>query len=160
MQNIRPWLWFKTQAEEAANFYVSTFKNSRIVDVARYGEEGPGPAGSVMLIRFTIDGLDVMAINAPGGDERYDSAMYVNVQGGQSEVDRLWEALAEGGETNVCGWLTDRFGVWWNIVPAEFETMVNDPDPEKRGRGMRAMMQMTKLDIAALQRAFDGTDQA
>lgn len=154
MQKIRPWLWFDTQAEEAANFYVSVFKNSRITDVSRYGEEGPGPAGSVMVVAFELDGVEFMALNG-GPSENYSSAFYVDCET-QEEIDRLWDALGEGGETNVCGWLKDRFGVSWNIVPSVFAELMSDGNPEKRSRVMTAMLGMTKLEIAGLRRAYEG----
>lgn len=154
MQKIRPWLWFDTQAEEAANFYVSVFKNSRITDVSRYGDEGPGPAGSVMVVAFELDGLEFMALNG-GPSENYSSAFYVDCET-QEEIDRLWDALGEGGETNVCGWLKDRFGVSWNIVPSVFAELMSDGNPEKRSRVMSAMLGMTKLEIAGLRRAYEG----
>lgn len=154
MQKIRPWLWFDTQAEEAANFYVSVFKNSRITDVSRYGDEGPGPAGSVMVVAFELDGLEFMALNG-GPSENYSSAFYVDCET-QEEIDRLWDALGEGGETNVCGWLKDRFGVSWNIVPSVFAELMSDGNPEKRSRVMTAMLGMTKLEIAGLRRAYEG----
>lgn len=155
MQKIRPWLWFDTQAEDAANYYVSVFKNSRITDVSRYGEEGPGPAGSVMVVAFELDGVEFMALNG-GPSEDFRSAFYVDCDT-QDEIDHLWSALGDGGETNVCGWLKDRFGVSWNIVPSVFGDLMSDEDPEKRGRVMKAMLGMTKLDIAGLQRAYEGT---
>ncbi len=154
MQKIKPWLWFVDQAEEAANFYVSVFKNSRITSVTRYGDEGPGPAGSVMVASFVLDGVEFMALNG-GTQAEYSSAFYVDCET-QDEIDRLWEHLAEGGETSVCGWLKDRFGVSWNIVPSVFGELMSDEDDEKTGRVMKAMLQMTKLDTAELQRAFDG----
>lgn len=154
MQKIRPWLWFDNQAEEAANFYVSVFKNSRITDVSRYGDEGPGPAGSVMVVAFELDGVEFMALNG-GPSENYSSAFYVDCET-QEEIDRLWDALGEGGETNVCGWLKDRFGVSWNIVPSVFAELMSDGNPEKRSRVMSAMLGMTKLEIAGLRRAYEG----
>jgi predicted 3-demethylubiquinone-9 3-methyltransferase (glyoxalase superfamily) len=154
MQKIKPWLWFDDRAEEAANFYVSIFPNSQINDVSRYGEEGPGPAGSVMVVAFVIDGVEFMALN--GGEAgQYAPAFYVDCET-QDEVDHLWDRLAEGGETSVCGWLKDRYGVSWNIVPTAFGDMLSDPDPEKRSRVMKAMLQMTKLDLPTLVRAYEG----
>ena len=155
MQKIKPWLWFDTQAEEAANFYVSVFSNSRITSLSRYGEEGPGPAGSVMVATFELDGVAFMALNG-GSSASYSSAFYVDCET-QEEIDRLWDALAEGGETNVCGWLKDRYGVSWNIVPSVFGELMSDEDPVKRGRVMEAMFGMTKFDVAALRRAYEGT---
>lgn len=154
MQKIRPWLWFDDRAEEAANFYVSVFKNSRITNISRYGEEGPGPAGSVMVASFELDGVEFMALNG-GTQAQYSSAFYVDCEA-QDEIDHLWERLAEGGETSVCGWLKDRFGVSWNIVPSVFGELMSDEDDEKTGRVMTAMLQMTKLDIPTLLRAYEG----
>lgn len=153
MQKIRPWLWFDTQAEDAANFYVSVFENSRITQVSRYGEAGPGPAGSVMVVSFELDGVEFMALNG-GSEAQYQSAFYVDCET-QEEIDRLWDRLSEGGEPSVCGWLKDRFGVSWNIVPSVFGELMSDEDDEKTNRVMQAMLGMTKFDIAALLRAYE-----
>ena len=153
-QKIRPWLWFVDRAEEAANFYVSVFKNSRITNVSRYGEAGPGPAGSVMVATFELDGCQFMALNG-GSSENYSSAFYVDCET-QEEVDRYWEMLSQGGEPGACGWLKDRYGVSWNIVPSEFGEMMEDDDDEKTGRMFEAMLGMQKLDIAKLRAAFEG----
>ncbi len=155
MQKIRPWLWFKDQAEEAAKFYVSIFDNSSITSLSYYGDDGPGPAGTVMVATFVLDGVQFMALNG-GSDAQYSSAFYVDAQT-QEEIDRLWDRLSEGGEPGVCGWLKDRYGVSWNIVPSVLGDLMSDEDEEKSGRVMRAMLAMAKLDIAGLQRAHAGT---
>jgi len=154
MQKIRPWLWFNTEAEEAANFYVSVFKNSRITSVSHYGDEGPGPAGTVMVVTFVLDGVDFMALNG-GSAPQYSSAFYVDCET-QEEIDHLWERLSDGAEPGVCGWLKDRYGVSWNIVPSIFGELMSDEDDAKTGRVMKAMLQMTKLEIPALLRAYEG----
>jgi predicted 3-demethylubiquinone-9 3-methyltransferase (glyoxalase superfamily) len=153
VQKIRPWLWFDTQAEEAAKFYVSVFKNSHITQVSRYGEAGPGPVGSVMVVSFELDGVEFMALNG-GSNGDYQSAFYVDCET-QEEIDDLWERLSEGGEKSVCGWLKDRYGVSWNLVPSVFGELMSDEDEEKTDRVMKAMLSMTKIDIAALLRAYE-----
>ena len=156
MQKIRPFLWFDGQAEEAAKYYVSIFKNSRIDDVARYGDAGPGQAGTVMFATFTLDGQEFMALN--GGPEfTFSSAIsfFVDCKD-QAEVDRYWEKLSAGGETVQCGWLKDKYGVTWQIVPTILGELLGDDDREKADRVMQAMMKMIKLDVADLQRAYDG----
>ncbi|MDP9017946.1 MAG: VOC family protein [Candidatus Eremiobacteraeota bacterium] len=157
MQKIIPFMWFADKAEEAANYYVSIFKNSRIENVSRYGDAGPGPSGSAMVVEFQLEGQDFMALN--GGEPAVPSqalALFMSCDT-QSEVDRLWEKLAEGGETLQCGWLRDRYGFSWNIVPAGLSDVLGGPDPIKAQRAMKAMLQMEKLDIDALRRAYDGT---
>ena len=154
MQKIKPWLWFDTQAEEAANFYVSVFNNSKINYISRYGEDGPGPAGSVMVVAFVLDGVEFMALNG-GSAGDYAPAFYVDCET-QAEIDNLWDRLSAGAEPGVCGWLKDRYGVSWNIVPTVFAELMSDDDDEKTGRVMKAMLGMKKLDIAALQRAYAG----
>jgi predicted 3-demethylubiquinone-9 3-methyltransferase (glyoxalase superfamily) len=157
MQKISPFLWFDGKAEEAANFYISIFKNSKIVNVMRYGEAGPGPKGSVMGVTFQLDGQEFMAIN--GGPQFTFSpaiSFFVKCET-QAEIDQFWEELlAGGGKTQQCGWLTDRYGVTWQIVPTVLGQLLQSKDAEKSQRAMRAMMQMVKLDIAALQKAYDG----
>ena len=155
MQKITPFLWFDTQAEEAANFYVSIFKNARIGAISRYGEAGPGPAGAVMVVPFTIEGQEFLALN--GGPLFVFSpaiSFVVNCET-QDEVDELWERLSAGGDKLQCGWLKDRYGLSWQIVPTILGTLMSDPDPVKTNRVMQAMLQMTKLDIAALRRAYE-----
>ncbi|MFN8472637.1 MAG: VOC family protein [Anaerolineae bacterium] len=156
MQKIVTFLTFDNQAEEAVNLYVSVFKNSRIVSANRYGEAGPGPQGSLMSATFEIEGQEFIALNGgPSFSFAEGISLFVNCET-QSEVDDLWAKLSEGGEQGPCGWLKDRFGVSWQIVPTILGTLLSDPDPEKAGRVMRAMLQMRKLDIAALQRAYGG----
>ena len=157
MQKITPFLWFDTQAEEAAELYVSLFKNSRIGQIARYGDAGPGPEGQVMTIEFELDGLQFTALN---GGPMYKFTEAFSMQVGcedQAEIDRLWDKLtADGGEPGRCGWLKDRFGLSWQIVPARMGELVGGSDPAKAARAMQAMLQMNKLDIAALQKAREG----
>ncbi len=156
MQTIVPSLWFDREAEEAVAFYVSTFPNSRITDVARYGPAGPGPEGTVMTIDFELDGFRVIAIN--GGPEfRFTEAISLRVDcESQDEVDRLWDRLTEGGEPGPCGWLKDRYGLSWQIVPVQLGRFMTDPDPERRRRVTEAMLGMGKLDVGELQAAYDG----
>ena len=159
MQKITPNLWFDNEAEEAANFYVSLFKNSKIVNVARYGESAAEvsgkPAGSVMTVTFELDGQQFTAING-GPDFKFTEAISLQIQcQTQEEVDRLWSKLCEGGEEGPCGWLKDRYGLSWQVTPIALEEMLSDPDPEKAERVMKAMLQMKKLDVSELRRAYD-----
>lgn len=157
MQKIFPSLWFDHQAEEAANFYISVFKNSKMGTIARYGEAGPGPEGAVMTVTFQLEGQDFMAING-GPVFHFTEAIsfYVNCET-QEEVDVLWAKLtADGGEESMCGWLKDKYGVSWQIVPTELEKLLNASDPEKARRVTEAMFQMKKLDIGVLRRAYEG----
>ncbi len=155
MQKITPFLWFDNQAEEAMSFYVSIFKNSKILNVRRYGEAGPGPEGSVMTGTFQLEGQELMALNA-GPEFKFTEAIsfFVNCET-QQEVDELWEKLTEGGEESMCGWLKDKYGLSWQIVPNALGEMLSDPDPEKSGRVMQAMLQMKKIDIQGLRKAYD-----
>jgi predicted 3-demethylubiquinone-9 3-methyltransferase (glyoxalase superfamily) len=157
MQKITPFLWFDTQAEEAARFYVSIFNNSKIGQIARYGDAGPGPKGQVMTIAFELDGVKFTALNG-GPIYKFTEAISLQVDcADQAEIDRLWARLtADGGEPGPCGWLKDRFGLSWQIVPANMGALVGGDDPAKSQRAMQAMMQMGKLDIAALERARAG----
>ncbi len=150
---ITPSLWFDTQAEEAASFYVSIFTNSRIVSVAHYTEGAPRPAGMVMVVNFELDGQPFTAIN--GGPEfTFDEAISFQVDcADQAEVDEFWAKLSEGGEEGPCGWLKDRFGLSWQIVPARLNELLTDPDPDRAQRAMQAMLGMKKIDIAELERA-------
>lgn len=161
MQKITPFLWFDYQAEEAVNFYAGIFGNSEILDIARYGEDGPGPAGSVMTVSFRIEGQNFMAVNG-GPIYRFTPAISFVVDcKTQEEVDRLWESLAaDGGEPGRCGWLTDKYGVSWQIVPTRLVELLSDPDPVRANRVMQAMLAMTRIDIAALEAASAGTDAA
>lgn len=155
MQKITPSLWFDTQSEEAANFYVSVFKNSTILDVSRYGEAGPRPAGMVMTVTFELDGQEFIALN--GGPEfTFTEAVSLQVNcETQEEVDRYWNLLAEGGDEGPCGWLKDKYGLSWQIIPVALTELLNDPDAAKAQRVMAAMLQMKKIDIAALEAAAE-----
>ncbi len=153
MQKITPFLWFNDNAEEAMNFYTSIFRDSKIISINRYGEGGPGPAGTVMTATFQLEGQEFIALN--GGPEfKFTEAIsfFVNCET-QEEVDELWEKLSEGGEESQCGWLKDRFGLSWQIIPAALGEMLNHPDPVKAQNAMQAMLQMSKIDIARLQEA-------
>jgi len=158
MQKITPFLWFDNNAEEAMNFYISIFKNSKIGQVRRYGEAGPGPKGSVMTATFQIEGQDFMALNG-GPAFKFSPAIsfFVNCET-QEEVDQLWEKLFAGGETMQCGWLKDKFGVTWQIIPKALGELMGDKDPQKSQRVMQAMMKMVKIDVAALKRAYEGKE--
>lgn len=156
MSKITPFLWFDDQAEEAAEFYVSVFPNSRILQVARYGEAGPGVAGSVMTINFELDGNEFVALN--GGPDNYgfdESISFVIDCATEKEVDHYWETLTDGGEEIACGWLKDRYGLRWQVVPSALPSLLGDPDPERANRAMQAMMTMKKLDIRAMKEAAD-----
>lgn len=156
MQKITPFLWFDNQAEEAANFYVSIFKNSMILSVNRYGEAGPGLKGSVMTVKFLLEGQEFVALNGGSLFPFTQAISFVANCETQDEVDGLWEKLSAGGEKQQCAWLKDKFGVSWQIVPTALIILLHDPDPVKSARVMRAMLQMTKIDIAALKRAYEG----
>lgn len=155
MQTITPFLWFDTQAEEAANFYVSIFTNSKILGVSRYGEAGPGPKGSVMTARFQLDGQEFIALNG-GPHFKFTEAVSFSVDcKTQAEVDAFWQKLSAGGEEGPCGWLKDRYGLSWQVVPAALGQMLSDPDPKKSKRVMEAMLKMKKIDIQGLRRAYE-----
>jgi predicted 3-demethylubiquinone-9 3-methyltransferase (glyoxalase superfamily) len=154
MSKVTPFLWFDTEAEEAAEFYASIFKSSRILDVTRYGEGGPGPAGSVMVVRFQLDGREFLALN--GGDQGFhfnESVSFVVNCTSQEEVDYFWDRLAKGGEEGPCGWLKDKYGLSWQVVPDRLPALLSDPDPERSQRAMRAMLEMKKLDIGVIEAA-------
>lgn len=154
-RKITTFLTFNDQAEEAVDFYTSIFENSKILSTNRYGEAGPGPEGSVMSATFELAGQEFVALN---GGQSFTFAqgisLFVDCES-QEEVDELWEKLSEGGEKGPCGWLTDRFGVSWQIIPRALGEMLSDPDPEKSGRVMNAMLQMTKIDIQGLKQAYE-----
>ncbi len=155
MQKITPFLWFDNQAEEAVNFYVSVFKNSKVGIVARYGESGPGPKGSVMTVAFELDGQKFTALNG-GPNFKFTEAisLVVNCEN-QEELDYFWEKLsADGGKEVQCGWLKDKYGLSWQIIPTILGKMLNDPDPGKSQRVMNAMLQMRKIDMKSLQQAY------
>jgi predicted 3-demethylubiquinone-9 3-methyltransferase (glyoxalase superfamily) len=155
-QKITPNLWFDTEAEDAANFYVSVFKDARIVNVSRYTEAGPRPAGTVMTVDFELNGQRFTGIN--GGPEfKFDEAVsFLITCEDQDEVDYYWEKLGEGGQEGPCGWVKDRYGLSWQVVPKGMEELFASEDPERASRAMAAMLKMGKLDIAALRAAADG----
>ena len=155
MQKITPFLWFDGKAEEAMNFYVSVFKNSKVVRVSRYGDAGPGPKGTVMSATFQLDGQEFFALNG-GPQFTFTPAIsfFVNCET-QQEVDELWDKLSAGGRKDRCGWLQDRFGVSWQVIPSILGKQLQDKDTEKANRVMKAMLQMDKIDIKRLQQAYD-----
>jgi predicted 3-demethylubiquinone-9 3-methyltransferase (glyoxalase superfamily) len=156
IQRISPNLWFDTEAEEAADFYVSVFENSRVVNKTHYNEAGPREAGTVMTVEFELDGQRFVGIN--GGDQfKFSEAVSFQIDcDGQDEVDYYWERLSDGGEEGPCGWLKDRYGLSWQVVPAGMDDLFADSDPERARRAMEAMFKMRKLDVAALRAAADG----
>ena len=157
MPQISPFLWFDTQAEEAANFYVSVFPNSRITSISRYGEAGPGPAGSVMTIGFELDGQTFTGLNGGPHFTFTEAVSFMVHCADQAEVDRYWDALtADGGKESQCGWLKDKYGLSWQIVPQELLDLYSSPDKAAVGRMFAAMMQMVKLDMPKLKAAFEG----
>jgi predicted 3-demethylubiquinone-9 3-methyltransferase (glyoxalase superfamily) len=155
MQKITPFLWFDNNAEEAMNFYLSIFKNSKIGSVTRYGDAGPGPKGTVMSATFQLDGQDFIALNG-GPHFTFSPAIsfFVNCET-QQEVDELWEKLSAGGERQQCGWLKDKYGLSWQIIPSALGEMLQDKDTAKAQRVMEAMLKMNKIEIKALQHARD-----
>ncbi len=154
-QKITPFLWFDGKAEEAANFYASIFKSSKIGSIARYGEGGPGPKGTVMSVTFQLEGQEFFALNG-GPHFTFSPAIsfFVSCET-QEEVDELWEKLSDGGEKQRCGWLKDKYGVSWQIIPTALGEMLQDKDREKSARAMKAMLQMDKIDIKGLRQAFE-----
>ena len=155
MHKITPFLWFDDKAEEAANFYVSIFKNSKVGRVTRYGEGAPGPKGKVMSVTFELDGQEFYALNGgPMFSFTPAISFFVNCET-QQEVDELWGRLSAGGEESRCGWLKDKYGLSWQIIPSVLGKMLKDTDREKAKRVMDAMLQMGKIDISRLQQAYD-----
>jgi len=154
IQKISPFLWFDNQAEEAARFYTSIFRNSKVGAVARYGEAGPGPKGSVMTVAFELDGQQFTALNGGPQFKFTEAVSFVVNCETQEEVDYFWEKLSDGGKKVECGWLKDKFGLSWPIVPTVLPEMLQDKDPVKSQRVMKAIMQMKKLDIAGLENAY------
>src|SRR5215475_4406965 len=156
MQKITPFLWFDGNAEEAVNFYASIFTNSKIANICRYGEAGPGPKGSVMTVEFQLEGQDFIALNG-GPQFKFTEAISFSVNcETQEEVDKFWEKLSDGGEEGPCGWLKDRYGLSWQINPTILGEMLRDPDPQKSKRVMDAMLKMKKFVIEDLKRAYEG----
>lgn len=158
MPKITPWLWFDTEAEEAANFYTSVFKNSRITNVARYGEAGPRPAGTVMTVAFELDGQEFAALNG-GPEYTFNEAVSFLIDcADQAEVDYYWARLTEGGgQPGPCGWLKDKYGVSWQVTPTAIYELLSDPDKGRSQRAMTAMLKMGKIDIAAMYAAADAS---
>ena len=154
MQKITPFLWFDNKAEEAMNFYVSIFKDSKVVGITRYGAEGPGPKGTVMTAAFQLRGQEFVALNGGPQFKFTEAVSFVVNCETQGEVDELWEKLSQGGEKSRCGWLKDKYGWSWQIVPTVLSKMLQDKDAEKARRVMKAMLQMDKIDIKTLERAY------
>lgn len=154
-QRISPFLWFDNQAEDAANFYVSIFKNSKVNKITYYGEAGPGPKGSVMTVSFELDGQGFVALNGGTRSEFTESISFMVNCNTQQEVDEYWEKLSAGGGQEIqCGWLKDKYGVSWQVTPIVLMEMIGDPDPKKSQRAMEAMFQMKKIDIEKLEQAY------
>jgi predicted 3-demethylubiquinone-9 3-methyltransferase (glyoxalase superfamily) len=156
MQKITPFLWFNDQAEEAMKFYISIFKNSKVGTISRYGDAGPGPKGTVMCANFQLEGQEFTALNGGPLYTFSPAISFVVNCTTQAEVDELWAKLCEGGKPNRCGWLTDKFGVSWQIIPTALIEMMSDKDPVKSARAMKAMLQMDKIDIERLRKAYEG----
>jgi predicted 3-demethylubiquinone-9 3-methyltransferase (glyoxalase superfamily) len=156
MHKITPFLWFDDQAEEAMNHYVSIFKNSKVGKITRYGDAGPAPKGSVMTASFELEGQPFTALNGGPQFKFTEAVSFVVDCETQAEVDELWEKLSAGGQEGQCGWLKDKFGLSWQIVPKALIELMSDPDPEKSRRVTEAMMQMTRIDIARLRQAHAG----
>lgn len=157
MPKITTFLWYDTQAEEAANLYTSIFPNSKILTIARYGDAGPGPKGSVMTMAFELDGHKFIALNG-GPHFKFTEAISLLIEcKSQEEVDHYWSRLTEGGQESQCGWLQDKFGLSWQVTPTALGEMLSDADRAKAGRVMQAMLKMKKIDIATLRRAYEGT---
>jgi predicted 3-demethylubiquinone-9 3-methyltransferase (glyoxalase superfamily) len=157
MEKVTPFLWFDNNAEEAMNFYTTVFQDAEIVETHRYGEGGPAPAGTVMTGTMRIHGQEIMVLNG-GPAFRFNESfsLFVSCED-QAEVDYFWDRLtADGGEESMCGWLKDRFGLSWQIIPKQLGEMLGDPDPERAGRAMEAMLQMRKIDIGRLRAAVNG----
>ncbi|MGW7080855.1 VOC family protein [Streptomyces sp. NPDC054866] len=155
MPRITPTLWFDTQGEDAATFYVSVFPNSKITNVSHYGEAGPRPAGTVMTVEFELDGQQYLVLNG-GPQFTFNEAVSLTIDcADQEEVDHYWTKLSEGGEEGPCGWLKDKFGLSWQVVPAAMDELISDPDQGRAQRAMAAMLGMKKIDVAALYAAAD-----
>ena len=158
MPKITPFLWFDGQAEQAANFYLSVFKNSRIISISRYGDAGPGPKGGVMTVEFELDGQRFIALNG-GPQFKFTEAVSFSVEcGTQEEIDHFCEELSAGGEQGPCGWLKDKFGLSWQVNPAILGKMLSDPDPKRSKRVMQAMLKMKKIDIEGLKKAYEAQE--
>ena len=156
MQKITPFLWFDGKAEEAMNFYVATIPNSKVLGITRVGEAGPGPKGSVLTANFVLNGVEFVALNGGPQFKFTEAVSFVINCETQEEVDRYWEKLSEGGRTDQCGWLKDKYGLSWQITPIQLIQMLNDKDPKKADRVMKSMMKMTKINIKELKQAYEG----
>ena len=156
MQKIHTCLWFDNQAEEAAEYYVSVFDNAKITGISRFGEGAPGPAGQAMVVEFDLEGQKFQALNGGPAFSFTEAVSFVIDCSSQDEVDRYWNALSDGGSEGQCGWLKDRYGVSWQVVPSALGELLGGPDPAGSQRAMQAMLGMKKLDIAELQKAYDG----
>jgi predicted 3-demethylubiquinone-9 3-methyltransferase (glyoxalase superfamily) len=156
MQKITPFLWFDGKAEEAMNFYVSIVPNSKVISIVRVGDAGPGPKGSVLTAEFALNGVEFVALNGGPQFKFTEAVSFVINCETQEEVDRYWEKLSEGGRTDQCGWLKDKYGLSWQITPIQLTQMLKDKDPKKADRVMKSMMKMTKLDIKELKQAYEG----
>jgi predicted 3-demethylubiquinone-9 3-methyltransferase (glyoxalase superfamily) len=155
MEKITPFLWFDSNAEEAANYYVSLFKNSKILGMSRYGDSGPGPKGSVLTVQFQLEGKEFTALNG-GPTFKFTEAISLVVKcKDQEEIDTFWEKLSAGGEKSQCGWLKDKYGLSWQIVPAELSDMLMDQDVQRTDRVMKEILTMTKLDLARMKQAYE-----
>ena len=155
-QKIKPFLWFDGEAEEAATYYTSVFKDSKILKTTYYSDAGPGPKGSVLTVEFEIDGLHLVALNGGPQYKFTEAVSFAVLCDSQKEVDELWAKLTAGGEPGQCGWLKDKFGLSWQVVPKQLPKMLTDPDPAKSKRVMEVMMDMDKLEIAELEAAYNG----
>jgi predicted 3-demethylubiquinone-9 3-methyltransferase (glyoxalase superfamily) len=156
MQKITPFLWFDGKAEEAMNFYVSVIPNSKVISITRVGDAGPGPKGSVLTANFQLHGVEFAALNGGPQFKFTEAVSFVINCETQEEVDKYWEKLSEGGKKSECGWLKDKYGLSWQIVPIQLLQMIADKDPQKADRTMKAMMKMQKLDIKILKQAYEG----
>jgi predicted 3-demethylubiquinone-9 3-methyltransferase (glyoxalase superfamily) len=155
MQNIMPCLWFDNNAEEAVSFYLSIFKDAKILGMTRYGDAGPGPKGSVMTVSFELRGQEYLGLNGGPRFKFSEAVSFIVKCGTQEEIDEMWERLSEGGAKSRCGWLKDKFGLSWQIVPSFIGEMMLDQDPEKVNRVMKAVLQMDKLDIKRMKQAYE-----
>ncbi|MEP6768354.1 MAG: VOC family protein [Acidobacteriota bacterium] len=155
MQKITPFLWFDDKAEEAANFYASLFEDSKIVGISRYGDAGPGPKGSAMTVQFELAGQEFVALNGGPQFPFTEAVSFVVSCKSQSEIDKFWDALSEGGKPSQCGWLKDRYGLSWQIVPTRLGELFRDKNPKKSAAVMKAMLPMKKIDIATLEGAYE-----
>ena len=156
MQKITPFLWFDGKAEEAMNFYISIFKNSKVLSMSRYGEAGPGPKGTVMTAKFALNGQEFVALNGGPQFTFTEAISFVVSCETQQEVDELWEKLSQGGQKSRCGWLKDKYGLSWQVIPTVLVELLQAKDPAKSSRVMQAMLQMDKIDIETLRRASSG----